>query len=127
MAKNYRTIYESYYKVKLRTGTASIHHLDWNHNNSGPCNLVAIPQELHDKINIYAFKFPQTLKNILKYCGNYVWNIKKKNLVILNNYVTAYLELQLYIDIRNDTKQYGLPYVYNKYDKDTLEKIYVIN
>jgi len=124
MGKNYRDIYESFYNVKLRSGISSIHHIDFSKGNSQARNLVAITQELHDKLNITVDKFPKLLK-ILARCSVY-WLIKNKNLVELKEYTEVYLELNKYIQLRNVIKKNGIQVAIEKFGKELLEEIYII-
>ncbi|MGD9679028.1 MAG: hypothetical protein AB7V16_11860 [Vulcanibacillus sp.] len=124
MGKNYRDIYESYYNVKLRPGISSIHHLDFCNSNSHPKNLVAISQELHDKLNITVSKFPKLLKILLR-CQIY-WLVKNKNLIELESHIKVYLQLNKFIQIRNVIKKYGINHAIEVFNKNELEEIYVL-
>jgi len=124
MAKNYRDIYEQELNIKLQPGIASIHHIDWNHNNSNIKNLVAIPQSLHDDLNIVISKFPTVLKRVLR--SKCYWNIKLKTLKELSSYVTVYEKLHEYISLKNVIKKYGLDTALNIFDKNLIEEIIVL-
>jgi len=122
MGKNYRDIYEQHYGVYLRCGVSSIHHIDWSRGNSHPKNLVAITQDLHDRLNMTVEKFPKLLKLLLR-CQVY-WLIKNKNLVELRNHIDVYLELNSYIQLRNVIKKYGIQIAIEKFGIEMIEKIY---
>ena len=47
---NYRKIYENYHNCSLLSGT-EIHHIDGNHENNDPENLLAVSIEEH--LNIH--------------------------------------------------------------------------
>lgn len=48
--KDYRKIYEQYYKCKIPQGV-DIHHIDGNHDNNHPLNLKAVTLEEHYNIH----------------------------------------------------------------------------
>lgn len=47
---NYRHIYEKVYGVTISKGF-EIHHIDFNHFNNNPANLVMLPKELHTNLH----------------------------------------------------------------------------
>lgn len=47
---NYREKYENYYGTRLST-TTDVHHLDYVHANNNVQNLVALPEEVHNKLH----------------------------------------------------------------------------
>jgi len=46
MSKNYRRIYERYYQCCLLPGI-DVHHIDGNHSNNDPANLIAVSLQEH--------------------------------------------------------------------------------
>lgn len=50
MSKDYRKVYERYYRASLLDGI-DIHHIDGNHNNNDPTNLQAVTLEEHYNIH----------------------------------------------------------------------------
>jgi hypothetical protein len=122
MGKNYRDIYEQTLNIKLRPGVSSIHHISWNHYDCNIKNLVAITQDLHDRLNMTVEKFPKLLKILLR-CQVY-WLIKNKNLIELRNHIDVYLELNSYIQLRNVIKKYGIQRAIEKFGIEMIEKIY---
>jgi hypothetical protein len=49
--QNYIKVYKEYYG-NIPKGY-HVHHLDHNHNNNEPCNLVAIPSKIHSQYHWY--------------------------------------------------------------------------
>lgn len=48
---DYRKIYTEYYHFEIPTDW-DIHHIDYNHNNNNPNNLVALPKSLHQQLHL---------------------------------------------------------------------------
>ncbi len=50
MSKNYRKVYERYHRCSLLPGI-DIHHIDGDHNNNSPSNLIAVTLQEHYNIH----------------------------------------------------------------------------
>jgi len=50
MSKNYRKVYERYYQCSLLPGI-DVHHIDGDHNNNSPSNLIAVTLQEHYNIH----------------------------------------------------------------------------
>lgn len=124
MSKDYREIYEKELGVKLQSSVASIHHLDFNHANHNLKNLVALPQELHDSLNITFSKIRKTSQLIIK--AKCYWLIKSKTLREMENHIHNYMELKKYIDLKNVIQKQGLSRAIEIFGRDFVERIIVI-
>lgn len=121
MAKDYRVIYCTALRVSLKRNISSIHHIDQNRKNCSVKNLVAIPEELHRKINCSFERFPKIIKNIIK-TRNYGIP-RKSHLEELEKHIQNYKELLKYIEIRDMIKENGLAYTKERYYEE-VEEIY---
>jgi|GEM_PF-5172062 len=121
MSKDYRAIYEEELGIKLRAGIASIHHLDWNHSNHSFNNLVAIPQKLHDDLNLTFTKMKKTMTSIMN--AKCYWLIKSKTLREMENHIHNYRVLREYIELRNVIKKQGLQKAIESFGKDFIQEI----
>lgn len=124
MAKDYRKIYESTLGIKLQPGIASIHHLDFNHQNSNVSNLVAIPQQLHDDLNITFCKIKKTSQQILK--SKCYWLIRTKTLREMQCHMINYMKLRQYIDLKNVIQKHGLKRAIEIFGEDFIKEIIII-
>jgi CTP-dependent riboflavin kinase len=121
MGYDYREYYCKELKVSLKREIASIHHIDSNNKNRNIKNLVAIPQGLHDRINITFNKFPVILKNIMK-TGNY-FLVKEKYIKELEKYLQDYKDLLRFIAIKKTIQCVGLEKAREWY-KESIDLIY---
>mgnify|MGYP003524807863 CR=1 FL=1 len=121
MGFDYREYYCKELKVSLKRDIASIHHIDSNGKNKDIKNLVAIPQDLHNRINITFSKFPITLKNIIK-IGNY-FLVKERHLNELEKHLQNYRDLLKYIEIKKTIQRVGIEKAKDWY-KEEIELIY---
>lgn len=124
MAKDYRYIYEKTLGIKLQPGIASIHHLDQNHSNHCFTNLVAIPQLLHNDLNLTFAKIKKTANSILK--AKCYWLIRTKTLREMSYHIDNYLQLRMYIDLRNVLQKQGLKRAIEIFGKEFVEEIIIV-
>lgn len=123
MGRDYRKEYAKNLGVYLTRGS-SIHHIDSDRKNCKIINLVAIPEELHQRLNITFSNFPKVLKNIMK-VGNYL-RPRIKHLNDLKKCIADYEELQTWIDIRNIILKSGIKYVIEIYGQEKISQVYKI-
>lgn len=123
---NYRQQYEKKLGVELVTG-ASIHHEDWKHENNKIKNLVALPQSLHDQINLASTRLPKLCSLLSR--ENVVKFIKNKNVKLFKEYISAYDELLFWIEIKNCILQFGYDYLLIQYNEyvDKIKEVYKLN
>lgn len=124
MAKNYRDKYQSELKIVLRSGVASLHHINWNHKDDNIKNLVAVPQELHDSLNLTFGKFPKLLKSLLRV--KCYWLIKSKTLKEMESHIHNYQKLLEYINLRNVIQKHGISRAIETFGKKFIEEIIVL-
>lgn len=70
---NYRKFYSEYYHV-IVPASYDIHHIDFNHENNAPENLVALPRDLHERLHVAKGNYDAvardyTLDDVTLYAG----------------------------------------------------------
>lgn len=110
--KEYRNLYQLKLGIELILGS-SIHHINWNSNNCKYYNLVAIPQDLHDRINLMFTKFPKLCK---KLCRRLPFVMSKKIVIEFQEYINVYKELNYWILVRDTIKNEGYEEASKKFD-----------
>lgn len=103
---DYRALYEQVYGITIPDGF-DIHHIDFNHDNNNPNNLVMLPRELHKKLHYYHTEFSHvktnyTLDDINIYsghCDNYSYFM-----IILSDYTDILDQCVVWMNKRDFAK-----------------------
>lgn len=86
---NYRAIYRKHYgQIPM---TFDIHHIDGNHKNDRPENLVAVPEIVHRN-------YHQAQDRLRPYMDKTLRDLTAKNMVKIMQILQKYTELQDQID-----------------------------
>lgn len=101
--RDYRKLFCDYYNVKIPTDW-DVHHIDYDHNNNDPSNLVALPKKLHRRLH-------RTHNEFVHWCTNRDMNIIKIHdgfcgctlaaQQSLLDYLTAVEDCTKYMNFRN--------------------------
>ena len=82
---DYRKIYEEHYNTKILPDY-DIHHMDHDHYNNNPFNLVALPKSLHRSYHFY-------YRALQSYDPNHMIINKEFFIKDLNKFEEKYLEI----------------------------------
>jgi hypothetical protein len=124
MSKDYRAIYEKKLGIKLQPGVSSIHHISLDHSNNTISNLVCIPTNFHEALNITLAKFKKTATSVLR--AKCYWLIKTKTLKELDTHLQNYMRLNTYIDLKNVILKHGIDRAIELFGKEFVESIIII-
>lgn len=105
--ENYRLIYEDYYKFKIPKGW-DVHHLDYNHKNNTPTNLLALPRELHQHLHETYNNFCRCTPCEIQVHTGQVCNRTLYQEVLLE-YLQTVEDCTVYMNLREGVKGYGAP------------------
>lgn len=108
MNKSYRKIYKEYYGFDIPKGW-EVHHLDMNHENNDPKNLLALPKECHKRLHFRYRTIMIYLAGDKAYRVNDMFTISDFNGCYNEKMAETFVEyakvcdsLSFYVRLRND-------------------------
>lgn len=96
----YRRLYEDFYGIKIPKGY-EVHHIDFNHSNNDPHNLVALPKDLHRRLHKAYYEYNRvkddyTLNDIKLHSGQITGSLMFMQ--FLYSYLSVVEECTFYMD-----------------------------
>lgn len=103
---DYRKLYEQVYGVII-PNDFEIHHIDFNHSNNNPANLIMLPKELHKQLHMAYNDFCEakqdyTLDDITIFSGH--TDSKSHFMFCLIEYIEVLNECVLWMNHRDFAK-----------------------